>query len=272
MNSQVDIVVIGDSCDGREAVKKLASTRPSIKMAFISREFKSVTTHDYLNVEYIKEEVVFTDYRNRLFGVYLKNGDRIYCTHLIVASGLAYEPLMIGNRQVPGVFNNTDDIPKSAKMQPAIVLGNDNNAAKLALAVAKKYKQVYLCTKSITLENASAANVNKLNATSNVVILPNTSILKVSTLDNGLAKVELDNYSTVTCSAIYVKTKAKPETSFVPENLFSKDEEGFIKVSTTAQSILVPKCYAIGSCTIKTTERMKEAMITEILSAFNGGN
>lgn len=272
MNSQVDIVVIGDSCDGRETVKKIASTRPSIKMAFISRKFKKATTHDYLNVEYIKEEVVFTDYRNRLFGVYLKNGDRIFCTHLIIASGLAYKPFMIGNKRVPNVFNNTDDIPKVARMQPAVVLGNDNTAAKLALAVAKKYKQVYLCTKSITLENATVANKNKLAEASNIVLLPNTSIIRASCQDGVLVAVELDNYSTVTCSAIFVKTEAKPETTFVSDRLFSKDDSGFIKVSESAQSLLIPKCYAIGTCAIKTTKKMKTAMIEEILASFNGGN
>ena len=272
MNSQVDIVVIGDSSDGREVVKKLASTRPSIKMAFVSREFKNVTTHDYLNVEYIKEEVVFTDYKNRLFGVYLKNGDRLYCTHLIIASGLAYKPLTINNRKIPGVFNNTDDIPKRAKMQPAVVLGNDNEAAKLALSVAKKYKQVYLCTKSITLENASSANIKKIADTENILILPNTSILKVSSAKGDLNTVELDNYSTVTCSAIYVKTEAEPETSFVSDRLFNKDANGFIKVSNDAQSLLVPKCFAIGTCTTKTTKKMKTSMIENILADFIGGN
>ena len=67
MNLQVDIIVIGDSLSGHTVVNKLASANPMIKMVFISREFKSTTTHDFLNVEYIKEEVVFTDYKNRLF-------------------------------------------------------------------------------------------------------------------------------------------------------------------------------------------------------------
>ena len=115
MNSQVDIVIIGDSRDGHEVVRRIASAKPSIKIAFVSREFKSATTHDYLNVEYIRDEVVFTDYKNRLFGVYLKNGDRLYCTHLVIASGLSYEPLTVGHKIIPNVFNNVDDIPKSAK-------------------------------------------------------------------------------------------------------------------------------------------------------------
>ena len=89
MNCQVDIVIIGDSKDGHEALKKLAAAKPDIKIAFISREYKSTTTHDYLNVEYIKDEVIFIDYKNRLFGCYLKTGKQVYSTHLIIASGLA---------------------------------------------------------------------------------------------------------------------------------------------------------------------------------------
>ena len=73
MNYQVDIIIIGDSKSGQEILDKLASTKPTIKFAFISQAFKSTTTHDYLNVEYFRNEVVFTDYKNRLFVCYLKN-------------------------------------------------------------------------------------------------------------------------------------------------------------------------------------------------------
>ena len=269
MNSQVDIVVIGDSRDGHEAVKRIASTNPSIKMAFVSREFRSVTTHDYLNVEYIKDEVVYTDFKNRLFGVYLKGGDRLYCTHLIIASGLAYKPLVVNHKQVPNVYNNVDDIPKSAKNQPAVVLGSTNADAKFALAVAKKYKQVYFCTDFFNILDITASNQKKLKEASNIVVLPNTSIVKFQTTNNTLHTVELDNYSTVTCSAVYVKTEAKPETSFV-SNIFSKDSDGYLITTNISQSLLVPKCFAVGNCAAKSSQKMKTAMMETILNDFGG--
>ena len=268
MNCQVDIIIIGDSKAGHETVKNIASANPEIKVAFISREFKSTTTHDYLNVEYVKEEVVFTDYRNRLFGCYLKNGDRIYGTHLIIASGLQYEPLMLHNKQVPCVFNNTDDIPKNSKNQPAIVIGNNNADVKFALTVAKKYKYVYLCTKSLNIENTTAANVKKLTDSKNIQILPNTSILKVFAPEGILQKVDLDNYSTVTCSAIYVKTASKPEVSFVSDKLIKKDLEGYLEVLANAESALVPKCFAIGNCVKNYTNKMNKLMVENILKDF----
>jgi thioredoxin reductase len=268
MNYQVDVIIIGDSKDGHEAVKNIASANTKIRTAFISREFKSTTTHDYLNVEYIKEEVVFTDYKNRLFGCYLKNGDIIYGTHLIDASGLRYEPLIIHNKQVPCVFNNTYDIPKNAKNQPAIVLGSNNVDVKFALSVTKKYKYVYLCTKSLNIEDITAANVKKLSEAKNIQVLPNTYVLKVHTSDGELQKVDLDNYSTVTCSAIYVKTTSKPESDFVSDKLIKKDIYGYLEVANNAESTVVPKCFAIGNCINKYTKKMSQLMVESVLNDF----
>jgi thioredoxin reductase len=269
MNCQVDIVIIGDSRDGHEAIKKLAATKPTIKIAFISREFKNATTHDYLNVEYIKDEVIFTDYKNRLFGCYLKSGDRIYCTHLIIASGLAYEPLVVNHKQVPCVFNTIDNITKLAKNQQAVVLGQNDADVKFALAVAKKYKYVYFCMESLN-PNITDKNMQKLINIENIVVLSNTTISRFVATNNVLSSIDLSNYSTLTCSAIFVKTKATPETTFVSTKLIGKDEAGYINTTNISQSILVPKCFAIGNCSSKSTQKMRDAMITAILNDFGG--
>lgn len=269
MNCQVDIVIIGDSIEGRDIVKNIAAVKPTIRVAFISREFKNNTTRDYLNVEYIKDEVVFTDYKNRLFGCYLKSGDRIYCTHLIIASGLAYEPLIINHKQVPCVFNNTDDIPKAAKNLQAVVLGQHDTDVKFASAIAKKYKYVYFCMESLD-SDITDKNMQKLINIENLVVLPNASITKIIAPDNNLSSVELSNYSTLTCSAIFVKTKFVPDTSFISNKLISKDTNGFLITSNAAQSLLVPKCFAIGNCAVKSTQKMKAAAVETILKDFGG--
>lgn len=267
MNHQFDIIVIGDSKEGNNVLKHIASLKPTIKIAFISREFKNSTTHDFLNVEYIKGEITFTDYRNRLFGCYLANGDRFYCTHLIIASGLKYEPFRIGNKPVPNVYNTLNDIPKNTKMQPALVIANSDKEVKFAMSVAKKYKQVYLCTKEIELK-ANSATLKKLDTIKNIVVLPNTSVLKVFSSDGALEKVELDNYSTITCSAIYVKTAATPETYFVSEKLIAKNEEHYLETSLNLESSLVPKCFALGNCAKKCSKKMIAALYETILKDF----
>lgn len=266
MNRQFDVIIIGDSKAGNDVVKNIASANMAIKIAFISREFKSTTTRAFLNVEYIKDEVIFTDYKNRLFGCYLKSGVRHYCTHLIIASGLGYAPFMVGKKVIPGVLNNTTELPRATKHQVAIVVGSDDADTKLALAVAKKYKYVYLCTKAMELE-ITEDTYKKLEKTKNILVLPNVSIAKVVFEDGALASVHLDSYSKITCNTIFAKTKATPETEFISEKLIGK-ENGYLEVSNIAQSLLVPKCFAIGSCACKSTKKMQDAMIKAVLSDF----
>lgn len=266
MNRQFDVIVIGDSKAGNDAVKNIAAANRTIKIAFISREFKSSTTRDFLNVEYIKDEVTFMDYKNRLFGCYLKSGIRHYCTHLIIASGLGYAPFMIGSKVVPGVFNTTTEIPKTAKQQVAVVVGGGDTDTKLALAVAKKYKYVYLCAKNMELE-VTETTFKKLKKAENILVMPNVSIAKAVFEEDTLVSVNLDNYSKITCNAIFAKTEATPETNFISEKLISK-ENGYLKTSNIAQSLLVPKCFAIGSCAAKSTKKMQAAMVESVLNDF----
>lgn len=269
MNYRVDIIIVGDSAAGHEVLDELATKNSKVKIALISDSFKSTTAVEYFNVSFFKDEVVYASYRHRLFCCYLKNGDYVYSTHLIIASGLSYEPLVINNKEVPCVFNNLDDVPKIAKSQPALVIGSTSSDVKMALDAAKKYKQVYLCTDTIDItEQLTEATKNKLNNVENLVVVPNTNIKNVFTENETLQKVELDNYSIVSCAAIYVKTTSKPAVDFVPKKLISRDADGYLEVSTTCESTVLPKCYAIGNCTQKYSKAKGQRLADLILMDF----
>lgn len=273
MNYQYDVIIIGDSKEGNQLVKNIAAANINIKLAFVSREFKATTTNDFLNVEYLKDEVVLTDYKNRLFGCYLKSGSRLYATHLIFAVGQKYAPFIINNKKVPNVFNTTVDIPKEAKQLPAIVLAKDDLDINMALEVAKKYKYVYLCLNDFG--NWISEDLKKklrLKQAANIVVLPNTHISKVSNQDEILSIVELDNYSAVTCAAIYVKTEVSPDTSCISSRsgLIKANETGYLETDDKLESTLVPKCFAAGSCTQKCTNKMITALVETILTDFGG--
>ena len=265
MNKQYDIIIIGDSPEGAKALKQLATASQKLKIAFVSTSFKSSTTRDFLNVEYIKDTVALIDYRAQLFGCYLDSGVRLYCTHIIIASGLAYAPFKVHGKTVPSVFNTYYDIPRTAKALPAVVVGRDTAAVRLALEVAKKYKIVYLCSDTFELDCSEALN-NKIAAVPNVVVLPNAIINKFCVTDNKLTTIELSNYATLTCHAIFVKTAATPETKFIPNNIVKKDANGYCIVSESAESTLVPKCFVIGSAATKSTAKQKNAMVDAILT------
>lgn len=274
MNYQYDLIIIGDSKEGNQLVKSIASANINIKIAFISRDFKSATTPDFLNVDYINDEVTFTDYKNRLFGCYLKSGNRLYATHLVLAVGQKYIPFTVNNKKVPNVFNTAVDIPKKAKQLPAVVLVQTEADVTLVVEVAKKYKYVYVCLDSFSGELIDAISEKLLTKQlTNIVVLPNTHIKKVSKYDETLSKVELDNYSTVLCAAIYVKTKASPDTACVSPRarLVEADEAGYLVVNNKLESTLVPKCFAVGSCCAqKCTKRMMNSLTDAILADFGG--
>jgi thioredoxin reductase len=268
MNFRVDVIIVGDSTSGHAILDKIASSRSSIKLAFISQTFKSTTTHDYANVKYFKNEVEYVSYRHRLFCCYMKNGDNIFGTHLVIASGLNYEPLVINNESVPCVFNTVDDVPRIAKDQPALVICSQESDTKFAMEVAKKYKQVYLCTKGITIEGLTEANTKKLDKAENLVVLHNTSLNKTISKEGALLKVELNNYTTLNCNAIYVKTNATPSTEFVSDKLIQKTEDGYLTTAANAESTLVPKCFAAGNCVKKYTQKMEQLLVETILKDF----
>ena len=273
MNYQYDLIIIGDSKEGNQLLKNIASNNLNIKIAFISKEFKSTTTPDFLNVEYIKDEVVLTDYKNRLFGCYLKSGCRLYTTHLIFAVGQKYAPFMLNNKKVLNVFNTTTDIPKDAKKVPAVVLVQTEADVTMAFEVAKKYKYTYLCLKEFSGKVSEAVNKKLLKKqSSNIVVLPNTHIKKVTAYDETLVNVELDNYSTVLCAAIYVKTEASPDTACISARagLIKTDEAGYLETNDRLESTLVPKCFAVGSCTQKCTNKMMNSLAESILTDFGG--
>lgn len=273
MNYQYDLIIIGDSKEGNQLVKSVASANLNIKIAFISREFKTATTPDFINVDYIKDEVILTDYKNRLFGCYLKSGNRLYATHLVFAVGQKYAPFTVNHKKVTNVFNTVVDVPKEAKHLPAIVLAKQEADISMALEVAKKYKYVYLCLDDFG--NWISDTLRKkllLKQATNIVVLPNTHISKISVKDEHLSTIELDNYSTVTCAAIYVKTEVSPDTSCVPSRagLIKANEAGYLETNDNLESTLVPKCFAAGTCTQKCTKKMINALIETILTDFGG--
>ena len=269
MNRQFDVIIIGDSKAGNTAVKSIAGANRNIKVAVISREFKRSTTRDFLNAEYIKDEVSYVDYNRGLFGCYLKSGLRYYCTHLIIATGLSYAPFKVGNKIIPGVFNTISEIPKAAKQQVAVVVGNRIADTKLALAAAKKYKYVYLCTDAMNIVVNESID-KKLNNAENLLIIKNASIAKATFDEEDLVSVTLDNYTKITCNAIFAITEATPETEFISEKFFNK-ENGYLKTTSMAQSLVVPKLFAIGNCACKSTKKMQASMVEVILNDFSGG-
>lgn len=269
MSRQIDLIVIGDTPEGRAIVKQVASENPLVKIAFVSQTFRSSLTRDFLNVEYIKDEVIFIDYKNRLFSCYLKSAEQLYSTHLVIATGVTYEPFKVKGKIVPNVYNNLNDLPKYSHSNPAVVIGNSAADLKFALAVAKKYKQVYFCHDSIAIPEVTEALQARAAKSKNIVILPNTQVTKIyrNKDTQELTGIETSLYTRITCSAIYIKTAAVPATDFIPDKLIAK-KDGYLIVNSSAESTRVPKCFAIGNCLQKSPARLQKVIINQLLDDF----
>ena len=144
----------------------------------------------------------------------------------------------------------------------------DKTDIKFALDVAKKFKHVFLCTETFRIPNVSTSNLEKLKEAQNIVMLPNTTINKIILEENQLKAVELSSYSTVTCSAIFVKTKSTPEIDFIPNSLIQRTDTSLLVTDTSSESLLVPKFYATGNCASKSTKQMFINMINNIKKDF----
>jgi thioredoxin reductase len=143
----------------------------------------------------------------------------------------------------------------------------------MAFEVAKKYKYAYLCLNEFSGKISEAINKKlQKKQLSNIVVLPNTHIKKVTAHDETLINVELDNYSTVLCAAIFVKTEASPDTACISarNGLIKTNEAGYLETNDKLESTLVPKCFAAGSCTQKCTNKMLNSLIESILIDFGG--
>jgi thioredoxin reductase len=89
--------------------------------------------------------------------------------------------------------------------------------------------------------------------------------VKTSVDNNVLMSVTLDNYTKITCNAIFAITSTIPETNFISEKLIDK-ENGYLKTTDTAQSLLVPNCFAVGNCACKSTKKMQAGVIEAVIT------
>lgn len=222
---------------------------------------------EYSNITCFKAPFELLDYRNRLFGCYLEGGIRLYSTTILVALGTKNLPLICKNKPVPNVYYNSKTYPKGSKDMQAIVLGGSQKCLRYALDISKKFRYVYVCSDSFELQGTEKQKA-RLEACKNVVVLPGTKLVNVVTKNGTLQTVELDTYSTITCSAIYADTPLMPNVKGVPNRFFQQTTEKFLLTSQTGESTLIPNLFATGTCCVEA--RDVKQIYNTVLSAAGG--
>ena len=243
MNQLYDVIVIGASEEGISFCEQLLEKTVGLKVALVSRNFNRPADIDGLTK--ITGEVIFSSYNRGMIGLTLADRSQLFGVNVVVAVGTKPVKSNLKNHNIR--YNLTD--LKASKSTPAVVVGNDNLAVNYALSMSKKFKYVYLCSSTVELE-CDNKYLKKLENVANIVHLPNCNVIGCKNdKDGNLVEVQLDTYSSIRCSAVVMSLGRMPDNSGLSKRMIETDPDGYILTKGFNTTTIVPKIYAIGTCT-----------------------
>ena len=262
-NKLYDAIIVGASEEGLAFCEQLLQKTKDAKIAIISKHFNFQTTkHTLEGVDKFEDEAVFSCYKHRVLGVYMQKNDAIFGKTIIIATGTT--PIKSNLKNI-NIKYDIKDI-KASKTSPAVVYGDDENAAKYALFVAKKFKYVYLGTKSLDLPFGTKLN-KKIENTLNILHLPNCNIVACKNDKAGnLAEVQLDTYSTIKCNTLVMSLGRKPANIGIDKRMVKVDSEGYIVTKEFSETTETPNIFAIGGCAKNGSKRKVTEAVNLIIN------
>ena len=246
----IDVIIIGASKEGINTAVQLAKKDPNINIAIISKNFNKWTSKypQFPNIYKIEQEAFYITFNRGLYGVYLKDNNRLFSCNLVIATETKMAPLKVKNKTLSEVYNKIADAPKAGPESQAVVIGHDDAAVKLAIAAAKKYMYVYLCAELLKL-NCKEELKEKFSKVKNIALLPGCKITNFSTDKEGnLKDITLDTYATVRCNVVFMLGKSEPDLSYISTKFISLNENKAIITGDYNNSLKIPGIYAVGGC------------------------
>lgn len=262
-NQLYDVIVIGASEEGINFCSQLMTKTKDVKVALVSRSFNRPVNIE--GITKINKEVIFSSYNRGLIGLNLSDHSRIFGLNVVIAVGTKPIKSTLKNCNIRYNLNGLI----TSKTSPAVVVGNDNLAATYALTLAKKFKYVYLCSNTLEL-TCDSKYIKKLENTANIAYLPNCNVIACKNDKEGrLVEVQLDTYSSIKCTALIMSLGRLPDNSGLAKQMLKVDEAGYIITKEFNQTTVVPKIYAIGTCTKASPKTRLAAVINNIIELNN---
>ena len=252
-NKIFDVIIVGASFEGIALCEYLQEKLPHLEIALVSSNFTNCKPRQTLEgIEKVEKSVIYSSYNHNLIGLTLSDETKIFGLNVVIATGSKPTPLNINS---PGVYYKTVGVKRATKSHQAVVVGRSTQAINAACWAAKKFKYVYFCTPTFTLD-ASKADIQKLNAIENIVHLPNCRIMSYRKDRRGnLCEVTLDTYDTIRCNAIIAITDRKPDVPRMHPQMLETDSEGYVVVNHLGETTKIPKIFAVGACTRYNSKR-----------------
>jgi thioredoxin reductase len=259
MSQLYDVIVIGASEEGISFCEQLLAKTTGLQVALVSRNFNRPV--DIAGLTKIPGEVIFSTYNRGMIGLTLHDRTQIFGVNVVIAVGT--KPVK-SNLKNTNIHYNLLNI-KASKTTPVVVAGNDNLAASYALALAKKFKYVYLCSNSVEL-NCDAKCIKKLENVANIVHLPNCNVLGCKNDKDGkLVEVQLDTYSSIRCSALVMSLGRIPDNPGLSKRMIEVDSNGYVITKGFNVTTIVPNIYAVGTCTKGGTKTRLVSVINHLI-------
>ena len=255
-NELYDVIILGASSEGLALAEYVKSKDANVKVAIVSKHFDFVKSTDrLLDTELIAGESAYSSFNHGLIALTLKDKRLVVGKNLVIATGGYPVKATADKFKSKSVCYNPREITIDPKNKPAVVYGSGDDAVRFALAMAKKFKYVYLCSDGFELA-CDAKLLKKLNDTANIVHLPNCSISSCRSDKEGkLQEVTLSTYDTIKCSALVLALGRKPHVSGVDPNMIETDADKYVKINARHQTTKAANIYAIGECTRHNTKR-----------------
>ena len=100
--------------------------------------------------------------------------------------------------------------------------------------------------------------------------LPNCNVISCKNDKEGnLAEVQLDTYSSIRCTALIMSLGRTPDNSGLSKRMIEVDSDGYIKTKEFNATTVVPKIYAIGTCTRSTAKNRLLPVINNLIEKNN---
>lgn len=256
-NELFDAVILGASIEGIALAEYIKAKDPKFKLAIVSRHFNFVKQINKLaDTALIIGESVFSSFNHGLIMLTLRDKRVVVCKNLVMATGGM--PIKSTSDKFKGNKNicySPKEVTVNPKNKPAVVYGNGQDAVSYTLALAKRFKYVYLCSSVFEL-SCDEKSAKKLEETPNVVHLPNCTILTSKNNKEGkLSEITLSTYDAITCSALVLALGRVPDSGGVDPKMLELDDGKYIKTNARHQSVTASNIYAIGECARHNTKR-----------------
>jgi len=261
-NKMYDVIIIGASVEGVELCSYLRAKASDLKIAFISKNFDNVGKLDLTGVDLYRGEAVCSSYNHSLIGITLRDRTSVFGLTAVIATGSKPAKSQFkGNN----IYYKPIEIKEAMKTKQAVVYGNNEDAVKYALDIAKKFKYIYLCSNTFDL-TSSQKLLKKLDNTANILHLPSCNITGIKTDKAGnLNEITLDTYDTIRCAALLLALGRAPDVSGLSKKMVDIDEEGYAVVKEYNELVKTPGIYAIGACVRKNTKQSIHTVGNKIL-------